>query len=211
MKKITIALFVTCIIIVAGCGSSKNASKSDRFEKSEEPQQEPQELNRELSLWDNQFDIKYGDPINFFNEYEITTLGSKPSYSYRMDNGVVKRLDNTQKTSFSIPAKTSGVISKAGVTKDARGKITKIKVCFFPESETYVSFSPRSGYTGFFLDPTATVYIDGIAYTIEVSIKGKGDGMCRLYFDVQDEDNSSGESKVATGIVPSGTKEIIVK
>lgn len=205
MKKMFFALLgLSLMIVLSGCPGT-----TEQIVSYEEPEQEPQEFKRELDLWNSQFEVHYKDPISFFNEFEINTVPSKSSYTYEMDNGVVYRTPSS-KLKFSVPAKTSGVISEMGNTTEG-----SINICFFEGSDTYVTFSKKANLFGFYADPKATVFVDGIPYRVEITIKGDGKpkevGMCRLYFDMQDKDNPDNKTNIATGITPSGNKEIIVK
>lgn len=201
MKTKIFALTVGIILmtIYSGCRSKKELTSS------QEPEQETQELKRDLTLWEDQFPVKYGDPISFFNEYEIRTVASKSDFTYKMVDGVVKRIPS-RKLSFTVPAKTSGVISQKGSTAG-----NKINVCFFEDSETYITFSPRKTLVGSYVEANATVIVDGVPFSVPITIIGKGDGKCRLFFDLQDEENPEDEKKVAGGIIPLGEKEITPK
>lgn len=199
MKNVFFALstgIVLGIVLLVGCKTVEQAV----IQAPEEAQQ--QELKRELIPWENQFPAKYGDPLSLFNEHGITTVASKSSYLYKMEDGIVKRIPSSKFT-FNIPAKTSGVISKMGSTNEKQ-----VNVCFFEGSDTYITFVRVQGLPGFYANGKATVYIDGIPYTVDIQINGKGDGRCKLLIDLQDEENPDNEDKVATGIVPMGTKEI---
>lgn len=199
-KLFALPFGIMLMTLLSGCPGT-----TEKLTSSEEPQQEAQDLKRELTLWEDEFPVKYGDPISFFNEFEIRTVASKKDYIYKMVDGVVKRIPS-RKLSFTVLTETSGVISQKGSTTSNR-----INVRFFSDSETYVTFSTRKGLVGFYAEPNATVFVDGIPFSVPITIIGKGDGKCRLYFDLQDEANPEDDAKVADGIIPAGEKEIAPK
>lgn len=173
------------------------------------PRPESQEVKKlSLSPWENKPAIKDDSKMSFFNEFEINVVGSIPNFTYQTNEGVLEKIDNSQKFDFKIPKETPGSLIDGGVIRNSSGVVTGIKVSYFDENDCYIIFSIERGSSYYFLESKAIVVFEGKPYKVDLSIVGNGGGRCRAFYDENSKDESTKKEKVATGKIIPGVQKL---
>lgn len=201
--RILLIFVILSTIIISSCRTKKEAGKSP------EPRPEPQEIKLSLIPWDNKLSISNDCSISFYNEFEINIVGYKPDYVYKVVDGQVREINNSQGADLKIPKNTPGSIITGGVIRNSSGIVTGIKVNHFEENEDcYVVYSLKKGGGNFFyLESKAVIIFDGKEQKVDLSIIGEGTG-CRAFYDKGYDDQSKSTQKTATGKIIPGVQEI---
>lgn len=202
MKTQIALIFVVFFGLFFGC-------KSKELPQKPEKRPEAQEIKLALIPWENQFSINNDCSISFYNEFEINIVGSKKDYTYKVVDGKIQEINNSQVVDLKIPQNTPGSIIAGGIIRNSSGVVIGIKVNHFEENEDcYVIYSIKKGGGKFFyLEDKAVIIFDGKEQKVSLSIVGEGTG-CKAFYDKGYDDQSKSTQKTATGKIIPGVQEI---
>ena len=200
MKRVIFALLLGLAVLVS-CNVTKKVTTG---ENPVIPESQPQQLEQkkpELWLQDTYLGIDPTDPITFYNEYEINVVAEIPKKVTMFKDGNVYKIDSATVISYVVPALTSGVLVEV---KRVAGNIKEM-IISFDEDENYTFSFFALPDKSFSLNANKKITFEGKTYDgIKASIKGKGDGYCRLlsnFYNLKSQNtiNGSAGGKNATG------------
>ncbi len=202
---IIITLLIVFIMMFNRCASQKTVVQ--------EPfQPELQQVQKSDPIpWTQDLDegIAVGDPINFYNQFEIVVKGKIPIKVKMYNDGKLQFKDSSIVFDYTIPAKTKGQLKNV---EPKNGKPTTFTVSFEQNGDNdrnyYHVFKMIPDKT-FILDARMTLYLEGGEYPFTATIKGDGSGKNRLLFYPEFTNSERTIGQPASGVPDAiGTKVI---
>jgi hypothetical protein len=198
MKTKIIFFMMISILLLFGC---INQGKISKPAPTPAPPTQKAE-NQPLVSWkqDNDLDLSVGDPIIFYNQYEILVVADSVAHLKRYKDGKFAQKDSTISYNYSIPKGTKG--KSVNVIKK-NGKPVSIIVEFDLGGENYQHTFNVDPETNFILSPAKKRIKDenGKEVYIKVAIIGDGSGKCRLmYLPEHEKSEQFSFGKPASGV-----------
>ncbi len=209
MKKfirllILVVSFGTTVFYFSGCRSSKEVSKTP-----EPPLQQVQKTDPIPWTQDLDEGIAVGDPINFYNQFQINVKGSIPIRIKMYNDGKLQFKDSSIVFDYTIPALTKCELKDVS---PKNGKPTSFTVSFEQngdEDKNYYHVFKMLPDKTFVLDSKMTLSLEGGEYPFTATINGDGSGKNRLLFYPEFTNSERTVGKPASGVPDAiGTKVI---
>ena len=150
--------------------------------------------------------ISVGDPVNFYNEYQIEVSARIPKKVLLMQDGTTYYVDSSTVVSMIVPKLTSGILKEV---KKENGLPTRMKISFDENNPdytfTFFVYSDKS----FVLDANCLVTYEGKKYKTQAFIRG-GDktGLNHLLSNFESIESLNKVESTAGGVNATGTKVI---
>lgn len=212
LRVLLFSLIVGGMIILFGCSLTKRAI-------------EPQIIKSISPVpWRQDIDpyIEVGDPVNFFNEYQIDIYVKIPKFITVFHNGKIYNIDSSKTILIPIPALTMGKLTKT--LRNNRGELIGMIVLFETENNNLdyaeelrstsnyeFTFLVNEGDKTFFLEGKKQILFNEKLFDVKLRIHGNGTGFCRLLTDYYSVDRSDYEIIPASGVDPEMGTKIIKK
>lgn len=150
--------------------------------------------------------IAVGDPINFFNEYQIEVSAKIPKKVLVMQDGTTYYVDSSTVVNMMVPKLTPGILKEV---KKENGLPTRMKISFDEGNQDYtLSFFLYSDKS-FVLDANCVVTYENKKYKTQAFIRG-GDksGLNHLLSNFETIESLNKVESSAGGVNAVGTKVI---
>ena len=200
MKKIF--FFVIVVLFFSGCKTPQPIIQQTPETPSSTATQKPP-----TRWYQNTYPgISVGDPVNFYNEYQIEVSAKIPKKVLVMQDGTTYYVDSSTVVKMTVPRLTPGILKEV---KKENGLPTRMKISFDEGNPDYTfSFFVYSDKT-FVLDANCFVTYEGKKYKTQAFIRG-GDktGLNHLLSNFESIESTNKIESSAGGVNATGTKVI---